>query len=181
MIILYSSLIAVTILSLVTLFWIKNKSYNGEPVLAGLSETPTTAMLAYLCLGMSYFMLLVKITNATPSAGKVSYWFFGGFSIVSAVLGCFILLYTYVKKYIILQDKLVAVDMFGNTKNLFWKEIKSAKIPMLTRNIILKGEHQSFFIHSGNPKQYRNFVKVLKDLVPEGAVFNTVNDLYNRL
>lgn len=181
--IIYSSFVINTLTILLTLFWIKYKSYKTDnEVIASANEAPVTVVLALFCLGLSYFLLISKgIDSTVAGTDQGSYWFIGGFSIVSAFLGCFSLLYTYLKKYIILQDRLIVVSVLGVAKSFFWDQIKSVRIPLLSRNIMLKAENGSCLIHSGNSKQYKNFVGVLKNHVPRNSGADTINDLYNRL
>ena len=183
MVTLYISLAVDTILILFTFYWVKVKSYKiDEKVLATVNEASVTIILTLFCFGLSYFLFFAKVYDATVAGtDQGSYWFVSGFSVVSALLGCFSLLYTYVKKYIILPDRLIAVNVLGFTKNFFWNEIKSARIPMLSKNITIKGEQGSCFIHSGNTKQYKNFIDILRNYIPKSSGGNIVNELYDRL
>lgn len=183
MVILYASFAVDTILILFTLYWLRFKSYKTqETVLATCNEASVTIVLSLFCLGLSYFLIVAKGLDKTiAGTDSGSYWFIGGFSVISALLGCFSLLYTYVKKFIIVKDKLIVVNVLGKAKFIAWNDIKSVRIPMLSKNIVIKGARGSCMIHSGNNKQYKTFIEVLRHHVPKDHGGNVVNELYHRL
>ncbi len=181
--ILYISLALNTAIILFTVFWLKFKSYKPDiSVQASLSEAPVTIVLALFSLGLAYFLPVSKIFDSSVGGtGTQSYWFVGVFAIVCALLGCYSLLYTYLKRFFIMPDKLVEVDVLGTVTNVAWDEIKSVRIPMLSKNIRLKTEQGTCNIHSGNTKQFKNFIKYLKDRIPSDDGGDIVRELYNRL
>ena len=172
-----------TLLIAFTFYWIRRKSYKtDEKVLASANEAPVTVILSLFCLGLSYFLIFSKGTDATVAGTDAqSYWFIGAFSVVSTLLGCYSLLYTYVIKCVILPDRLTAVDPFGISRDFYWNEIDSVSIPALTRNIRIKSGKGSCTVRSGNIKQYKNFIGILKDFIPRNSGADVVSDLYHRL
>lgn len=183
MILLYITFAADTVLILFTLFWAKFKTYRtNETVLASVNESPATSVLSAFCLVVSYFLVFAKLSNAaTAGTDAGSYWFISAMSVVCALLGCYNLLYTFVRKYMILPDRLVAVDAFGEAKFFYWGDIQSANIPALTKNVTLKASRSSCTIRSGNYKQYKKFIGILKRYVPSGSGADVVSSLYDRL
>ncbi len=181
--ILFISVALNTLLLLFTFYWMKNKSFIASSnIVAKLSEVSATVVLAVFSLILSYFLIVAKYLDITVAGtGTMSYLFIGGLSIICALLGCFLMLFTYLKKYILLKDRLIVVDFMGNHSDIYWKDIKSISIPMLTTNIKLKTKQNSYVIHSGEKKQYRNFVSNLKNLIPIGSGVGVLNDLYNRI
>lgn len=181
--ILYASFAVDTLLILLTLYRLRFKSYKTkETVLATCNEASVTVVLSLFCLSLSYFLIVAKTLNSTIAGTNYgSYWFVGGFSLVSTLLGCFSLLYTYMKKFIIVKDKLIVVNVLGKAKFIAWNDIKSVRIPLLSKNLVIKGSRGSCMIHNGNSKQYKTFIDVLRHHIPKEHGGNVVNDLYHKL
>ncbi len=183
MLVLYVCGAVVTFLIGWTLVWIKWKSYKpGQPVLASVSEAWVTLLLAVFCLAFSYFVLVVKIVDpATAGNGPQSYWLMAGFSAATALLGCYSLLYTLVKRCVILPDRLVDVDVFGNVRSFRWQDIQSVRIPAMSKNLNIRTTNGSCSVHSGNAKEYKTFVGLLRNYVPRENGGKVIAELYNRL
>lgn len=183
MYILYISFTVNTLILLFMLFLIRHKTYKtAEEILAQVSEALITVVLAGFCIIVSYFLLFAKALEPSVSGSDInSYLLIGGFSLAGTLMGSYGLLYTYVKKYMILSDRLLKVNVIGISRSFYWREITSVRVPLLSKNLVVRTEHGTCSIHSGNLKQYKNFILILKQHIPADSGASTVSELYNSL
>lgn len=183
MVILAVALAADALLVLLTLFWIRSKAYKtDEKVLAVTGESPVTAVLSVFCLVVSFFLLYAKFSDPSVAGDNPgSWWFIGGLSVASALLGCYNLLYIFVRKYMVFPDRLVTVNVLGDSSEFYWGDIQSVSVPMMSRSLRIKSPHGTCHIRSGNSREYRKFVGILKDYIPRAGGRDQVENLYNSM
>ncbi len=183
MMILILTLAANTLLILLTLYLARRRSYkSAEAPLAVTGESPVTGILSAFCLVVAYFLLYAKYADPTAAGeGPGSYWFIAGLSLASALLGCYNFLYIFVRKYLIFPDRLVLVDALGRLGEYTFREIRSAKVPMMSRSLRLQTDRGSVGIRSGNTQEYRKFLGALKDRLPRSSGGDVVENLYQSL
>lgn len=180
-IILLTSAVVDTVLLVGTILQLtQNVSPRQPGELMRLLEPKVTAFMGALLIAMGYFILIMKYLNPTIAGNdQVSYIYVGGFSLICVGFGCGIMFYTFLKKVIVTEDRLIFVDMFGKRKEMYWKEITQVKVPTLTNNLTLIGREARYTV-KGEPKAYKEFLKIAKEKIRKEIGSDTLENLLNR-
>jgi hypothetical protein len=153
------------------------KRQQGE--LMRLSETAFTAVMGGMMIALGFFILYAKYADpAVAGTDETSYIFVGCFAVMCAAGGCGIMLYTFLKKIIACEDRVLYVDILGQCRELHWSEITEIRLPLMSNKITLIGKSIRF-VAGGEPKAYKEFVKIAKNKIrPEAAgdVFEKLSD-----
>lgn len=154
------------------------KKQKGE--LMRLSETKATSALGVLIIAMGFFILWMKYTNpAIAGSDQTSYLFVSGFAVLCMAVGCGMMLYTFLKKVVVLEDGIVFVNLLGGNKRMAWREITELKVPPLTNKLTLIGHHTHFTV-GGEAKAYKAFLKIAKEHIKPEVSSDTLGNLLNR-
>ena len=181
MIVLLVSLVLCVVLLSLTAIQIKRRQpqqQQGE--LLRLSETKATAVMGGMLIALGFFILYMKTVNVTiAGTDQTSYLFVGGFALMCVAIGCGIMAYTFLQKVIAFEDKVVFIPIIGRTKQLYWNEISEIKVPFLTNNATFIGKSCKFTV-GGEPKTYKEFIKIAKKKVKPEVVSDVLEKLLNR-
>ena len=134
-----------------------------------LSETSFTAVLGLMLIALAFFLLYAKYSNsALAGTDTNSYLFVAGFAILCSGSGSGILLYTFLKRIIVCEDRVMAVSLFGKIESLQWKGIIEVKASLLSRSVTLIGSDAQLKV-SGEPKAYKKFLEIAKKKIHRAA------------
>ena len=158
----------------------KNQPEKQKNELMRLSETMVTAVFAVLLIALSYFILYMKFAQPDIAGGGLtSFLYVSGFAALCTLLGCGIMFYTFLRKFIVYSDGVVYLNLFGKKKKLLWKDIVEIKVPPLTNKATLIGASSKFTV-GGEPKTYKKFLKIAKANVRPEVGSDILENLINR-
>lgn len=134
-----------------------------------IRETPMTAAMGLALWVEAFFLLYVLLTRPDQLAPSVrsrinAYLFL----VVSAVLGGAMILYSFVKKILVFDDRVTYVSALGQRKTLRWDEIDEVRVTQTKRLTLLKKGGVQFTV-GGRTEAYRRFIKFASKKVPPEA------------
>lgn len=154
------------------------KKQDGE--LLRLSEPTVTAVMGVMMIAMGFSILYMKSVNATIAGTDLtSYLFVGGFAVVCVAISCGTLFFTFLKKIIAFEDKVVFVTISGQLKELRWIDITEVKVPILSNKVTLIGNNARFSL-GGDPKTYKVFLQIAKKKIKPVVCSDVFEKLLNR-
>ncbi len=181
MLILLISIAICTILVFLTVILIKlNQSKKVEGELLRLSETRFTAVMGGMAIAMGFFIICMKYLNTSLVGNDLtSYIFVGIFAVGCTLVGCGILFYTFIQKVIAYEDKIVFVSILGKSRELYWKEIVEIKTTFISNKVTLIGNKSKIYV-GGEPKKYKEFLKIAKKKIKPEVGSEVLQNLLNR-
>lgn len=154
------------------------KRQKGE--LMRLSETAFTAVMGGMLVALGFFLLYMKYTDPTVAGmDQNSYIFVAGFALVCIASGCGVMLYTFLKKTIACDDRVLFITVLGRCKELYWDEISEIKIPALSNKLTIIGNNIRFTV-GGEPKAYKKFIKIAQKKIKAEVGSYVFEKLSNR-
>ena len=104
-----------------------------------VSETIETGVLGVFSWLLGMALIIMKYLNSDLSGSDLqSYQFIAIFSIICSVIGHEILMYAYVKKVVVYDDRIEHYNLRGVKKAIYWKEIVKVKSPFLSKRVTFK-------------------------------------------
>lgn len=133
-----------------------------------IRETPMTAVLGFALWAEAFvvlYFLLTQPERLAPSGQSRlnSYIFLAA----SAVLGGAMILYCFVKKILVFDDRVTYVSLLGQRKTIRWDEITEVKATQSKRLTLLKDGAQ--FTVGGRAGAYHRFLKLAAKKIPPEA------------
>lgn len=180
-ILIYLLFISATLALCAAVYLIIKHGYQ-EDSLFSIRQTSITAVLGMMAFLMGIVMGGMKL--ADPSIGgsnPESYLLIAGFGLVSALLGCYMLVYAFVYRVEVHNAYLMYRDAFGRTKKIYWNQIREVKKPLNTAGFKLVLNTKDEVVITGPKKALETFSRlmaertrslpVLSDLesIPSGA------------
>jgi hypothetical protein len=154
------------------------KKQKGE--LIRMSETVVTAVMGGMLIALGFFILYMKNANSTiAGTDQNSYLFVGVFAVVSVAFGCGIMFYTFLQKIIACEDRVVFVTILGQYKVLYWDEIREIKVRFMSNKVTLIGKSTQFIV-GGEPKTYKEFLKIAKKKIRPEVGSDVLEKLLSR-
>lgn len=151
---------------------------KGE--LMRLSETAFTAVMGGMLVILGFFLLYMKYTDPTVAgADQTSYIFAAGFALVCITGGCGIMLFTFLKKIIVCEDRVLFITILGRCKELYWDEIAEIRVPVLSNKLTIIGKNIRFTV-GGEPKAYKKFIKIAQKKIKAEVGSSVFEKLSNR-
>lgn len=178
----YFSLLACTVVIIGGIFLLKYKNVKKTgDTLAVLQEASVTALLGIFSMALAYCLLIMKIIDPSMAGNDgMSYLFIAVFAFVCALLGTFVILWTFLKNAIAYKDKLLLVSFFGTQREMRWCDVKQVKVPMLSKKITFITSDASFSVF-GAPKQYKKFIEVVQSNIGHVVGSDALENLLKRL
>lgn len=155
------------------------QKHEGE--LMRLSETAFTAVLGGMMIALGFFLLYAKYVNyAVAGTDNASYIFVSGFAVMCVGCGCGIILYAFLRKFIIYEDRVLYVNILGGQWELYWNKITELKLSFMSNKVTLIGNNTRFTV-GGEPKAYREFLKIAKKKIKPEVGSDILEKLSGRL
>lgn len=179
--ILYAVLtIAAVSLAATAVLCIKNRSEGLSAVC--VREDWMSAVMGAMVIVLSACFAVMKLYDpALSGSDDTSYWYLAGFCLVGNLMGDFLLLYTFVKRVELYEDRVESVSAFGKVTKLEWKQIVQVKKSMMGRSTKLIGKDDTVISVSGSPKACDAFVDYARPKVRAAQGSNLVKHVENRL
>lgn len=145
-----------------------------------LSETVFTAGMGGMLILMGFFILAMKFADPQIAGTDLtSYLFVGAFSVGSTAVGCGIMFYTFLQKFIAYEDRIVFISILGTSKELYWKEIIEIKTTLMSNRVTLVGKKSKFSV-GGEPRRYKEFLLIAKRKISPEVGSDVLQNLLNR-
>lgn len=165
LILLISVLLCIALVLAGSILIITKQQKKREDELLRLSETAFTAVMGGMAAVLGFFLLYAKYTDHTVAGSDTtSYFFIGGFAVICVGIGCGILLYTFLKKIIVFNDRILYVTIFGRHKEIYWNKISELRIPFMSNKVTIIGKNTRFTV-GGETKAYKKFIKIAKEKI----------------
>jgi hypothetical protein len=134
-----------------------------------IHETPLTAALGaalWAEAGIVLYFLFTHPERLAPSAqSKLNAYIF---LFASAVLGCGMILYSFVKVILVFDDRVTYISIFGSDSTLKWNEIDEVKATQSKRLTLYQKDGIHFTV-GGKPAPYHRFIKLACKKIPPEA------------
>jgi len=180
LILIMSALVGVILMLLTAFLIYKRQPEKQADELLRLSETSVTAVLGGMLIVLGFFVLYQKFNNPNLAGNdENTYLIIGAFALISVALGCGVLLYSFLKKIIAYQDKVVLITFLGQYKEMYWKEITEVKASILSNKATLSGNNCKITL-GGEPKKYKEFLKIAKKKIRPEISSDVFERLLNR-
>jgi hypothetical protein len=145
-----------------------------------LSETAFTAVMGIMLILLALALLVMKFLDDTLGGAALdSYIFVGVFAVLSAAGGSLIMMYTFLRKIIAGRDGITFVSMFGNTKEMAWKDIIEVKANPLSSKITLITENDRLTV-GGEQKTYKRFLNIARNRIRREVVGDLIDKQIGR-
>ncbi len=179
--ILYASCAVAVILIIVTVaIIIKNRCTDTGIVC--IRETRMTAVIGVMLIALGFFFVYLKLTDASIAGIDTnSYWFVAGFSLLCYTLGEFALLFTFVKRVVLFEDRIEDCSFLGKRKTLYWADIIKVERPMMKKAFVLTDRDDNVISISGDNKACNKFVEIAKTKVMEDNGTSLLQQVEHRL
>lgn len=171
---------AVLILASMALI-IKRQPKRQQKELMRLSETVFTAVMGFMMIALGVFLLYQKYTDPEIAGTDInSYVFICGFSIVCVACGSCMMPYTFLKKIIACEDRVIYVTILGECRELYWRDVTEVKLPLMSSKITLIGKNTRF-VAGGETKAYKEFIRIAKNKIRAQVGSDVLDKLSDRL
>jgi len=180
LILLISAVGSVILILAASILIIAGQPQKQEGELMRLSETAFTGLMGGMIIAVGFFLLYAKYANpAVAGTDHTSYIFVGCFALMSVAIGCGIMPYTFVKKIIAFEDRVLYITILGKHKELYWDKITEIKVPLLSNKATIIGENTRFSV-GGEPKAYKKFIKIVQNKIGYKVGSDVFEKLLNR-
>lgn len=169
--------IIILIAAIIIIFTRQPKLDGSELVV--VSETIETGVLGVFTWLLGIALVIMKYINPGLSGSDLqSYQFIAIFSILCSIIGHEILMYAYVKKIVVYDDRLEHYNLRGIKKAIYWKDIKKVKSPFLSKRVTFKTDKTTISIN-GAPSSYKKFATIAEKKIPKTAERDELNRIFS--
>lgn len=153
----------------------KPRPTGGEIVV--LREAPVTFIMAVLLIFLSCGVLVMKFMGHPVGGSNVtSYQFCAWFGFVCMLIGVYALFYTFVKKVLAYEDRMIIVNLLGYRKTVYWEDVTHVKTNRLSRQLVFYVGNDGNSLN-GDAESYRQFVHLASQRVPPHVGSDTLGNL----
>lgn len=179
--ILYASCAAAVILLIATIAMIV-KNRCADTGLVCLRETWMTAVIGAMLIIIGFWVVPLKLIDPeVAGTDETSYWFVAGFGLLCHLLGDFSLLFTFVKRVVLFEDRVENCSAFGRCKTLYWADIVKVEKPMTRQAFRLTDKDGNIISVSGSSKACKQFVDFAKTKIKAANGSNLLHQVEHRL
>lgn len=179
--ILYASVALAVLLLAGTIFLSIKKRPEGLSDVC-VREDWMTAVMGAMVIVLSFWFAIMKIQDpALSGSDATSYWYIALFCVVGNLAGDFMLLYSFVKRVELYEDRVESVSAFGKVTTLGWGQIIQVKKPMMGRSTKLVSSDGTVISVSGAPKACDAFVDYARPRINSSQSGNLLKHVENRL
>jgi len=175
------SLAACVVLTLATAVYAwKNQPPRAQGELLRMKAVPETGVMAGMLLAVGLALDAVKLAvPETAGADSGSYTFVAVFALVCTMVGCHILLSSFVKQVVAFDDRFEVYTPFGAALAIPWQEVTEVKSQLLSKAVTFKSLSGSVTVNGRN-KEYLAFLKLAMERVPRAIGSDELGKLYQR-
>lgn len=179
--ILYASLAAaVVLLAAAIVLIVKNRC--TDPGLVCVRETWLTAVMGVMLIAMGIFITVSKLIDPNiAGTDERSYWFVAVFGLLCHLLGAFMLLYTFVKRIVLFEDRIEDCSPFGITRTMYWGDIVQVEKPLTRKAYVLTDRDGNTVSVSGDSKASKEFVDFARSRIKSAKGTNLLYQVEHRL
>ena len=179
--ILYASIaLAVLLLAGTIVLCIKKRPEGLSDVC--VREDWMTAVMGTMIMALGIWFVVMKLQDpALSGSDATSYWYIAGFCVLGNLVGDFMLLYTFVKRVELYEDRVESISAFGKVTSLSWDQIVQVKKPMMGRSTKLVSSDGTVISVSGAPKACDAFVDYARPRINSNQGSNLLKHVENRL
>lgn len=179
--ILYASLAAAVVLLIAAIvMMVKNRCTDDG--LVCVRETWMTAVMGVMLVAMGVFITVMKLIDpAVAGTDESSYWFVAVFGLLCHGLGAFMLLYTFVKRIVLFEDRIEDCSPFGITRTMYWDDIVQIEKPMTRKAYVLTDRDGNTVSVSGDSKASQAFVDFARTRIKSAKGTNLLYQVERRL
>lgn len=178
---LYISCAAAAVLLIVTIVLCIRNRCEDEGLLC-VKEIPLTAMMGLMMIVLGVWMVYLKLIDPTVAGtDRDSYLFVAVFSLVCHLMGDFCLLYTFVKRVVVFNDRVEECSAFGKRRTMYWTEVVKIEKPVTRKAFKLHDKVGNVITVSGADKAYKEFADIAKDKIKSSQGRDLLNVVENRL
>lgn len=179
--ILYASCAAAVILLIATILLIV-KNRCTDTGLVRVRETMMTAVMGVMCMALAVYITYLKLTDPTiAGTTENSYWFVAGFSLACHLMGDIMLLFTFVKRVVLFEDRIEDCSFFGKKQTMYWADIIKVEKPMTRKAYVLTDRDGNVISVSGDNKACKEFVDFAKSRIKSASGSNLLHQVEHRL
>lgn len=179
--ILYASIVLAVLLLAGTIYFCIKKRPEGLSDICVREDWMTAVMGAMIIVLGMWFVIMKLQDPALSGSDAMSYWYIAGFCVLGNLLGDYMLLYTFVKRVELYDDRVESVTAFGYVTTLRWGQIVQVKKPMMGRSTKLIGTRGTVISVSGSPKACDAFVDYARPKINSAQGGNLLKHVENRL
>lgn len=176
------SLIMSTLILIFTAIWtaVKQPGKSGKELVV-VSEIPETFIMGGMLIAICYLLLISKIADpAVAGKDEASYNFAAALAVLSAISGCLIILFTFVKKVIAYPEKFVVISLTGSRKEYAWNSVTEVKAVPFSLRAVFRMDNESASIN-GRAEEYGKFISIAQKNIPPVIGSDVLGDLYRRI
>lgn len=179
--ILYASIAVAVLLLAGTIFLSIKKRPEGLSDVC-VREDWMTAVMGAMVIVLGIWFAIMKLQDpALSGSDATSYWYIAGFCVVGNLVGDFMLLYTFVKRVELYEDRVESYSALGKCTTLSWSQIVQVKKPMMGRSTKLVSSDGTVISVSGAPKACDAFVDYARPRINSAQGSNLLKHVENRL
>ncbi len=146
-----------------------------------VTETPYTLIMALFLVALAVAVLVMNTTGYPVGGDSAnSYTFAATFSFMCVLMGCYTLLYTFMKRVVADNAGMVVVDLLGRPKTVAWNEVTKVKTATMTKAITFITADDHFTVN-GEGKRYGKFVDLAYRHVPAAVGSDALGAMSGRL
>ena len=179
--ILYASLAAaVLLLAAAIVLMVKNRCTDTG--LVCVRETWMTAVMGVMLMVMGVFIAVMKLVDpAVAGTDDSSYWFVVVFSLLCHLMGAFMLLFTFVKRTVLFDDRIEDCSAFGFTRTMSWGDIVKVEKPVTRKAYVLTDRDGNVISVSGDSKAGREFAEFARTKIKSASGTHLLHQVERRL
>lgn len=179
--ILYAAIAVAALLLAATVYFCIKKRPEGLSEVC-VQEDWMTAVMGAMIIVLGILFAVMKLRDpALSGSDAMSYWYIAGFCVIGNLVGDYMLLYTFVKRVELYDDRVESVTAFGYVTTLRWGQIVQVKRPMMGRSTKLIGTKGTVISVSGSPKACDAFVDFARPKINSSQSGNLLKHVENRL
>lgn len=178
---LYAAIAVAVLLLAGTVFLCVKKRTEGLSDVC-VQEDWMTAVMGAMAIALGIWIAVMKLQDGSLSGtDEASYWYIAGFCLACNLMGDFMLLYTFVKRVELYEDRVESVSALGKVTTLRWNQIVQVKKPMMGRNTKLISEDGTVISVGGSPKACDAFVEYARPKINSAQGGDLLKHVENRL
>ena len=179
--ILYASLAAAVVLLIAAIVLMVKNRCTDEGLVC-VRETWMTAVMGVMLVTVGVFITVMKLTDpSVAGTDESSYWFVAVFGLLCHLLGVFMLLYTFVKRIVLFEDRIEDCSPFGITRTMYWGDIVQVEKPVTRKAYILTDRDGNTISVSGDSKASKAFVDFARTKIKSAQGTNLLHQVERRL
>jgi heme/copper-type cytochrome/quinol oxidase subunit 2 len=161
--------------SIVLLLYRRSKKRETELVV--LRETPFTAVWALFLILLSGVFSIAKLAGyEIGGTDRDSFIFAALFALLCASLGAFMLLFTFQKRIVAYEDRMLVIDILGREKTVPWICITRVQGNIMSKRLVFYVNEEKIAVN-GEMNSYKRFIALARKKIPAVAGADMLDEL----